>query len=522
MRSFFRAIVLIVTLIMMFSLFAACDTAGGDATESTGSTESGKASESDKKTDKPTAKPTDKETESEKEDAQGGDGALKELAVSAYEEYANGNETDVAEFMIYDALDKVITLRNGEVEGIYESRAIAMKALLGDTALTFYELEETSVEGLFCCNMIETYNYPLNTLPEPTAAIDSYKDGKYVANGNRYASLIPLADLEYDRVTIKNGSQNGTPNLNFAYTFLAEEPVLDRMPVYAKGYSYVIVVEPVQELTVNIPEDAEYLYVYHHTRTGKYYFPDEIIFSRGARPENSFTLATWNTGNFSGGGKNTTITDAQLEGKKALYTDYIENRLNADLICLNEFDPNFTTSGNYATKDVLFPNYDDYVGTKYGYQCNSMFADPSLDMTNPQAVNFGNGYGYYATDVTVGGKVVTVVSVHLNYDHNYVKGTTDEINKAQILDVLEIFEDKERVIFLGDWNCIQFKQYEMLADAGYTLVNTDPDLYTKTGGAIENKSLDNIAYKGVTISNFTCEITDLSDHFGLRCTVSVD
>ena len=274
---------------------------------------------------------------------------------------------------------------------------------------------------------------------------------------------------------------------------------------------------------MDVPEDAKYLYVYHHTvSSGKYYFPDEVVFSQKVKSENSFELATWNTGNFSNGGKNTTITDAQMPEKQKQYTDFIENRLKADLICLNEFDPNFTTSNNYATKDVLFTEYVDYVGVKYGYQCNSIFAKETLDMTEPQAHNYGNGYGYYATEVDVNGKAVTVVSVHLNYDHNYVKGTTDEINKEQILDLLEIFAEKERVIFLGDWNCIQFKQYELLADAGYTLANTNPDLWTKTGGAIDNHSLDNIAYKGVTISNFTCEITDLSDHYALTCTVSVD
>ena len=63
---------------------------------------------------------------------------------------------------------------------------------------------------------------------------------------------------------------------------------------------------------------------------------------------------------------------------------------------------------------------------------------------------------------------------------------------------------------------------KLLSDAGYSMANTDPKLWTKTGGAIDNHSLDNIAYKGVTISNFTCEITNLSDHYALTCTVSVD
>lgn len=365
-----------------------------------------------------------------------------------------------------------------------------------------------------------SYSYPLDTLPEPTAAIDSYNDGKFVANGNRFASLIPLEDLDYDLVTIKNG----TGNANFAYTFLAEEPVLDEAPVYAKGYSYVIVVEPVQTLTINIPEDAEYLYLYHHTvSSGKNYMPEEVVFSNKEKvTADSFVLATWNIGNFSNGGPTTTISDAQLNEKKKLYTDFIENRLNADLICLNEFDPNFTTSNSYETKDVLFSDYVCYVGEKDGYQCNSMFARQNLKMTVPQAHNYGRGYGYYATDVTVGGEVVTVVSVHLNYDHDYVKGTVDEINKEQILDVLDVFKDKERIILLGDWNCIQFKQYELLADAGYTVANTNPDFWTKTGGAIDNHCLDNIAYKGVTISNFMCEMTNLSDHYALTCEVSVD
>ena len=380
-------------------------------------------------------------------------------------------------------------------------------------------IEETSLTE--ADNTEITYSYPLDTLPKPVAAIDSYNDGKYVANGNRYASLLPLKDLNYEQVTITNG----TGNANFAYTFLAEEPMLDSMPVYAKGYSYVIVVEPVQSITINIPDDAEYLYLYHHTvSSGKNYFPKEVVFSNKVKLDStdSFTLATWNIGNFSNGGPSTTISDEQLTEKQKLYTDFIENRLNADLICLNEFDPNFTTSNNYETKDVLFSDYAYYVGEKHGYQCNSMFAEKNLKMSAPQAHNYGGGYGYYVTDVTVGDEVVTVVSVHLNYDHDYVKGTVDEINKEQILDIVDIFKDKERVILLGDWNCIQFEQYNLLADAGYTLANTNPDFWTKTGGAIDNHCLDNIAYKGVTINNFLCEMTNLSDHYALTCTVSVN
>ena len=245
--------------------------------------------------------------------------SAQDLAVKAYNEYIKDDMADpnMAEFMIYDAEENVIALKNGDPIGAYGSYAAAVEALIGEDVLSFYEIKETFLSGLFCCVMMDTYNYPLNTLPEPSAAIDSYKDGAYVANGNRYASLIPLENLEYDRVTIKNGSKNGNPNANFAYTFLAEMPVLGQMPKYAKGYSYVIVVEPVQSLTVNVPEDAKYLYVYHHTvSSGKYYFPDEVVFSQKVKPENFFKLATWNTGNFSNGGKNTTITDAQMPEKQ--------------------------------------------------------------------------------------------------------------------------------------------------------------------------------------------------------------
>lgn len=447
-------------------------------------------------------------------------------SVLAPDYYSAKNEA-IDLYVNAEKLNEILTIEIYDGEG---TLCASFGYAVSNINALIYAQDETNLKAAATLGLIlaiesklnaDVYVYPLDTLPAPTAAIDSYGDGAYVADGNRFASLISLEDLAYNRVTIQNGSQNGDANANFAYTFLAEEPVLNEMPVYAKGYSYVVVVEPVQSLAVDVPEDAKYLYVYHHTENGKYYFPDQVTFSNKKQTQNSFELATWNIGNFANGGKNSTITDDQLEEKQKLYTDFIENRLNADLICLNEFDPYFTTSETYETKDVLFSDYVDYVGTKSGYQCNSMFAKQNLAMTAPVAENFGNGYGYYTTDITVGGKTVTVVSVHLNYDHDYVSGT-DEINKEQILDVLEIFAEKERVIFLGDWNCIQFEQYELLSDAGYTVANTDPDLWTKTGGAIDNHSLDNIAYKGVTISNFTCEITDLSDHYALTCTVSVD
>ena len=371
--------------------------------------------------------------------------------------------------------------------------------------------------------LIAKYEYPLDTLPEPVGAIhrnNNGTDGVYEI-GNRFASLLPLEGLDYDTVTIVNADKNK----NFAYVFLKEEPKIGELAVYSDGYDRVLVIEPVDSITVRIPKDAKYLYLYHHTAGGDYHFPSKVVFTKVPDDLNKFDIATWNIGNFSNGGRNSTITDNKLNEKSKEYKNYINNRLQADLICLNEFDPFFTTSKQYKSKDILFSDSDiSFVGDKKGYQCNGMFAN-NLLISNPKQNEFlnsswGTSYYYVTTKVVINNTTVTIVSVHLDFTSAFVNGVDPE-NTSQIKELIEVFKNEEHIILLGDWNCIDFNQYNMLLDAGYNLANTDPELYTIVS-AYNNKSLDNIVYKGVKIENFTCEITSLSDHYALTCTVIVE
>ena len=82
----------------------------------------------------------------------------------------------------------------------------------------------------------------------------------------------------------------------------------------------------------------------------------------------------------------------------------------------------------------------------------------------------------------------------------------------------DIWKQYERVVLLGDWNINSFAEFGIFTDAGYTLANTDERMPTYNSGS----SLDNIVYKGVNVTDFALAGTDLSDHYALYCTITVN
>lgn len=99
-----------------------------------------------------------------------------------------------------------------------------------------------------------------------------------------------------------------------------------------------------------------------------------------------------------------------------------------------------------------------------------------------------------------------------------------------INELIDTFKDCDRVILMGDWNST-YNKYQIFADAGYGVANTDSLLATyspcqdsKYKGDIPDGygTYDNIIYKGVTVSDFSLAGCKLSDHYAIYCTVTVD
>ena len=91
-------------------------------------------------------------------------------------------------------------------------------------------------------------------------------------------AIISLEVLDYDTVTL-------TPSENykdFSYAFLTAKPVLQKPAQFCEGYYEVIYPESPDVVTLSIPEDAKYLYVYN-SDGATVYLPASIVFSNSEK-----------------------------------------------------------------------------------------------------------------------------------------------------------------------------------------------------------------------------------------------
>lgn len=383
---------------------------------------------------------------------------------------------------------------------------------------------------------LTSYNFPISKLSILDGTIASYGDqlikqnkaGKYiVVQDAYYGSMVKIEGCAYDTVTLtKNES-----GCDLAYAFLSQPLVVNAHPTYATGYTDVIWTNE-ESVTLTIPDNARYLYVYYES-IGDMHIPSSITFSKsGNAPvvnENSIRIATWNIGHFSNGDKpNSTIKDSAFASEEAYYKDYIDYSVNADLIALNEYSALFTPS--HATKDSIFSSYENfYEGIQQNYSCNAIYS--RIPISNIELHSFestkdadihspyvtAQDYYFLTADITVNGETVKMVFAHLVYDEYNSKANSANI--AQIKELIEYCNGYERVVVMGDFNVEVFSDFYNFTNAGYDLAYNDENLYTYSKNT---SALDNIIYKGVTVSDFTRAGTDLSDHYAIYCTITVE
>ena len=281
--------------------------------------------------------------------------------------------------------------------------------------------------------------------------------------------------------------------------------------------------------TVRIPDNARYLYVFYK-QGNKNFLPAQIKFTKatyGPADPNSVRIATWNIGHFAMGEKaNSIIEDGQINMKSADYIDYINNAIGADIMFLNEYSAKFT-KGSYLAKNTIFKSYTTcYEGPQRNYSWNAVYSKVEISQpvkhefncnkTAPYISPYVQATDYYfvTTDLVINGKTVKLVSVHLAFDDYGSKNVV--IN--QLNELIDYCAQYEHVVLLGDWNVGSFSEFDVFTEAGYTLANTDKSMPTYTSGS----SLDNIIYKGVTVTDFSLGGTNLSDHYALYCTITVE
>ncbi|MBR5923311.1 MAG: hypothetical protein IKZ59_05905 [Clostridia bacterium] len=356
---------------------------------------------------------------------------------------------------------------------------------------------------------------------------------KYKKVKGYYGAVIDLADISFNSVTLTRSQE--CPELGYA--FLRELPVLDTVPSYAFGYTKVIW-DTSSTVTLAVPEDAKYMYVYHSSLDVNY-LPEKVEFfgKNNNKEPGTFTIATWNVGHFSKGEhKNSDFSDSDYETKSAEFKAYIDGFLGADIITLSEYSKLFTPSNPTSS---LFSSYTgaSYEGEQRRYSCNAVYSKLELknfevhefECNKDAVITYTNAvkapdYYYITADLELNGETVTIVALHLAYDDKLYDTPPyiDTVCQNQMRELIEKFADVPRVIMLGDYNAYSPDYFDLFSDAGYTVCN-DGSVLTCTGsktGGLE-WAVDNIIVKGVSVSGFRSVPTGLSDHVAVIATVSL-
>ncbi|MBO4432978.1 MAG: hypothetical protein J5852_05545, partial [Clostridia bacterium] len=356
---------------------------------------------------------------------------------------------------------------------------------------------------------------------------------KYKIVKGYYGAVIDLANISFNTVTLTRSQE--CPELGYA--FLRELPVLNTVPSYSDGYTKVIWDES-STVTLAVPEDAKYMYVYHSSLDVNY-LPEKVeFFGRNNNKEpGTFTIATWNVGHFSNGEhKNSDFSDSDYETKSAEFKAYIDGFLGADIITLSEYSKLFTPSNPTSS---LFSSYTgaSFEGEQRRYSCNAVYSKLELknfevhefECNKDAVITYTNAvkapdYYYITADLELDGETVTIVALHLAYDDKLYDTPPyiDTVCQNQMRELIEEFSDVPRVIMLGDFNAYSPDYFDLFSDAGYTVCN-DGSVLTCTGsktGGLE-WAVDNIIVKGVSVSGFRSVPTELSDHVAVIATIKL-
>jgi len=252
-----------------------------------------------------------------------------------------------------------------------------------------------------------------------------------------------------------------------------------------------------------------------------------FVQSEKSRGKSELILATWNIGYFSNGlSGNSAIKSSDFTEKLKNYRSLIYDSIRSDIISINEYNRVFIGKDNEDNKNItsslLFEHFPyEIVGPKKGFR-KALFSKKKLEnkrliyfqchKTFERDIDIRNTTSYYIeSTVYVNKKKIKLVNVHLMFSRK-IPGI---VQQMQIEELLKTYERDKRVVIFGDFNT---GDYSQLKKAGYTLANngklvTFPEKETP---------LDNIAAKGLTISEVRVIKTDLSDHYPIMCKISTE
>lgn len=245
-----------------------------------------------------------------------------------------------------------------------------------------------------------------------------------------------------------------------------------------------------------------------------------------------FTLATWNIGHYSNGKKPYSLIDISKDGYILnRYSEFLYQTIAPDVIAVNEYSKEYYIDeegqGHLSSKELFDGFRWKIEGPQEWGICNAIFSrlmlvdnekEGSFYYSNSQKgiqkdERVSNRENYFLeSEIVWKGKTIKIVCVHLLFSTK----TRGVFQQAQIRELIDRYSQYERVIICGDWNTGN-NNYKLLKEAGFVLANNG----TLVTYPSKNYPLDNIAVKGVKISDVRAVQTDLSDHYPLVCKISL-
>lgn len=227
----------------------------------------------------------------------------------------------------------------------------------------------------------------------------------------------------------------------------------------------------------------------------------------------SFVYAAWNIGAF------THSCGGRAAAEKAEYADAVRRRItamDADMIGLSEFHPEFMTGGETA-QEVFGGMYRNAaVGPRLGVNCNALLTRrfPIFGKRYHEFTERIQKRYFTACEVDVCGVKTTVVQTHLDL--------ADEPRTRQIACLLEEFGDLRNVIISGDFNVSHEEEFAPFARKGFAMANASSFGRFRTHRRRETlytTAIDNIFVKGFDILDAWTDDDSmlLSDHRILLC-----
>lgn len=246
---------------------------------------------------------------------------------------------------------------------------------------------------------------------------------------------------------------------------------------------------------------------------------DTVIIEHGIK---MIRLAGWNIGHFAlGKHYDTRITHDNYDSMQQKWREAI-NSINADVLCLCEYNDNFINkSGDspaVTARNSIFNCYHfAYIGKRpYPASYNMSAIYSHLPLQNIKQIQYNHavqaGRHFYYGELKLNEKTVKIVSTHLDFNQN---SNGAKYRKEQMQELIDYFSNDPYVIIYADWNVSSVSEFDMFAEARWSMANHGywGDIPTYPAGNKPIHAIDNIICKGFEISNVnTLNDGTLSDH----------